>query len=35
MLVAGGGFCVSISRPALAAATAAIGDEVDVTLERG
>jgi uncharacterized protein DUF1905 len=34
MLVAGGGFCVSISRATLATAGAAIGDEVEVTLER-
>jgi hypothetical protein len=34
MLVAGGGFCVGVSRAALKAAGLAEGDEVDVTLER-
>jgi len=34
MLVAGGGFCVGVSRAALKAAGREIGDEVDVTLER-
>lgn len=35
MLVAGGGYCVGVSRPALAAADATVGDEVDVTIARG
>ena len=34
MLVAGGGFCVGVSAAALKAAGAAVGDEVDVQLER-
>jgi hypothetical protein len=33
MLVAGGGFCVGVSKAALAAAHVGVGDEVDVTLE--
>jgi len=32
MLVAGGGFCVSVSRTTLAAAGAAVGDEIELTL---
>jgi hypothetical protein len=32
MLVAGGGFCVGVSRAALTAAGVGVGDEVDVTL---
>jgi Domain of unknown function (DUF1905) len=34
MLVAGGGFCVGVSRAALTAAGVGVGDEVDVTLVR-
>jgi len=34
MLVAGGGFCVGVSRAALQASGVFIGDEVDVQLER-
>ena len=34
MLVAGGGFCVGVSSAALKAAGVAMGDEVDVQLER-
>jgi 4-hydroxy-3-methylbut-2-enyl diphosphate reductase IspH len=34
MLVAGGGYCVGVSRAALAAANARVGDEVDVTIGR-
>ena len=34
MLVAGGGYCVGVSKAALKSARAAVGDEVDVTLER-
>jgi len=34
MLVAGGGFCVGVSRAALRGAGVDIGDEVDVELER-
>jgi uncharacterized protein DUF1905 len=34
MLVAGGGFCVGVSRAALHASGAAVGDDVDVQLER-
>jgi Domain of unknown function (DUF1905) len=33
MLVAGGGFCVGVSKAALSAAGAAVGDEVDLQLE--
>jgi hypothetical protein len=33
MLVAGGGFCVGVSRAALKAAGAAVGEVVEVTLE--
>ena len=33
MLVAGGGFCVGLSKAALKAARAAVGDEVDLTLD--
>jgi uncharacterized protein DUF1905 len=32
MLVAGGGFCVGVSKAALTAARAAVGDEVEVAL---
>jgi hypothetical protein len=34
MLVAGGGFCVGVSKAALKAAGASVGDEVAVALER-
>ncbi|MFI5697607.1 DUF1905 domain-containing protein [Kribbella sp. NPDC051586] len=34
MLVAGGGFCVGVSKAALKAAGAAVGDEVRLVLER-
>jgi hypothetical protein len=34
MLVAGGGFCVGVSKAAMGAAGVAVGDEVDVELER-
>jgi hypothetical protein len=34
MLVAGGGFCVGVSKAALRAAGAAVGQDVDVTLKR-
>jgi hypothetical protein len=34
MLVAGGGFCVSVSRASLDAAGAAVGDEVTIAIER-
>jgi len=34
MLVAGGGFCVGVSRAALQASGVAVGDEVEVRLER-
>lgn len=34
MLVAGGGYCVGVSKAALKSARAAVGDEVEVTLER-
>jgi hypothetical protein len=34
MLVAGGGFCVGVSRAALQASGVAVGDEVEVQLER-
>jgi len=34
MLVAGGGYCVGLSKAALAAANAAVGDEVDVEIAR-
>jgi S1-C subfamily serine protease len=33
MLVAGGGFCVGVSKAALKAAQAAVGEEVQVALE--
>jgi hypothetical protein len=33
MLVAGGGFCVGVSKAALSAAGAAVGDEVELELE--
>ena len=32
MLVAGGGFCVGVSRAALKSAAVTVGDEVDVHL---
>ena len=35
MLVAGGGFCVGVSRAALQASGVSVGDEVEVQLERG
>jgi hypothetical protein len=34
MLVAGGGFCVGVSRAALPASEVSVGDEVEVQLER-
>ena len=34
MLVAGGGFCVGVSRAALKAAGVSVGDDVDVRLKR-
>jgi hypothetical protein len=34
MLVAGGGFCVGVSRAALKASGVSVGDEVNVQLER-
>jgi len=34
MLVAGGGFCVGVSQAALRASGVAVGDEVEVRLER-
>ena len=34
MLVAGGGFCVGVTRAALHAAAASVGDEADVQLGR-
>ena len=34
MLVAGGGYCVGVSKAALGAAKASIGDEVEVTIAR-
>jgi len=34
MLVAGGGFCVGVSRAALKASGVSVGDDVDVRLER-
>jgi hypothetical protein len=34
MLVAGGGFCVGVSRAALRAAGAEVGDDIDVEIER-
>ena len=34
MLVAGGGFCVGLSKAALKASGLAVGDEADVALER-
>ena len=34
MLVAGGGYCVGVSRAALRAAGASIGDEVEVVIAR-
>jgi hypothetical protein len=35
MLVAGGGFCVGVSRAALTASGVSVGGEVEVQLERG
>jgi hypothetical protein len=32
MLVAGGGFCVGVSKAALKSASASLGDTVDLTL---
>lgn len=34
MLVAGGGFCVGVSRAALGAASVSVGDDVEVQLTR-
>jgi hypothetical protein len=34
MLVAGGGYCIGLSKAALTAAGASIGDEVDVVISR-
>jgi uncharacterized protein DUF1905 len=34
MLVAGGGFCVGVSRAALQACRLSVGDEIEVQLER-
>lgn len=34
MLVAGGGFCVGVSKAALTAAGAAVGDDVTLSIER-
>jgi hypothetical protein len=34
MLVAGGGFCVGVSKAALKASGLSVGDEADVVLER-
>jgi hypothetical protein len=34
MLVAGGGFCVGVSKAMLTAAGAAVGDEVELTIDR-
>jgi hypothetical protein len=34
MLVAGGGFCVGVSKAALTAAGASIGDEVELQIEK-
>lgn len=34
MLVAGGGFCVGVSRAALRAASVSVGDDVEVQLTR-
>ena len=34
MLVAGGGFCIGVSRAVLQASGASVGDEVDVQLGR-
>lgn len=33
MLVAGGGFCVGVSKAALKAAGASVGDEVEISIE--
>jgi hypothetical protein len=33
MLVAGGGFCVGVSRPAVKAASASLGDEVELSIK--
>ena len=33
MLVGGGGFCVGVSKATLKAASAAVGDDVEMTLE--
>jgi len=35
MLVAGGGFCVGVSKAALQSAQVGVGEEVDVQLKRG
>ena len=34
MLVAGGGYCVGVSKAALTSANASVGDEVEVTIAR-
>jgi len=34
MLVAGGGYCIGVSKAALKAAAAGVGDEVEVTIAR-
>jgi len=34
MLVAGGGFCVGVSRAAMKAARVAVGDDVDLEIDR-
>jgi NaMN:DMB phosphoribosyltransferase len=34
MLVAGGGFCVGVSRAAMTAANVAVGDDVDLEIDR-
>jgi len=34
MLVAGGGFCVGVSRAALKAARATLGDDVELSIAR-
>ena len=35
MLVAGGGYCIGVSKAALKTAGAAVGDEVEVAIARG
>ena len=34
MLVAGGGYCIGVSRASLKAANASVGDEIDVSIQR-